>query len=513
MSGLSMPDNLIYFTNIPLKRKWRVNYYMDKKKEGVDWQHAEQCAKVICEANNLERTIDWKQGLAIALGVPLIILPSIGYFSSYMAAASILVWGLSVFQGFAQNTAFGELATTFPNASGLPGFTQNVFKTRNHIGKYDKGKLIGGFSAWGYWFGWAPAMAVFSLLAASYIYNIFPLISNTFTEMQVSYLFCIVIFTGLFVVNFRGLSSGATLGYILAFFAIVPLMIIAFSPFATGDFNITNITSSWLPMDWAWDFHHILILLGIFAMAQWSACAWETAAIYGPEYKNPGSDVPKALFSCGAICLFTYVIIQASIVGTLGVVKTSEETLTPLLPVAQMTFGATGSVIAIIALVTAIVLLVQTIFLGASRTMHSMAIEGNLPKIFSKVNAHGVPYVAMLFIATINIGFISLGTPVAILIASAFGYVVAQGISLFAYVKAKSDPHLAELDRPFKAPAGWKNIALIFGLLNIPLFIIGLIYLNTLEIGGWTSSLVGFGVLAVYIPIWFYSQNQFHSNR
>jgi hypothetical protein len=57
---------------------------MSEKQDGIDWQHAEQYAKVTCEASNLERSIDWKQGLAIALGVPLLILPSIGYFASYL---------------------------------------------------------------------------------------------------------------------------------------------------------------------------------------------------------------------------------------------------------------------------------------------------------------------------------------------------------------------------------------------------------------------------------------------
>ncbi len=55
--------------------------------------------------NGLERTIDWKQGLAIAIGVPLLILPSIGYFASYLWSFAIIVWGLSVFQGFMQNLA------------------------------------------------------------------------------------------------------------------------------------------------------------------------------------------------------------------------------------------------------------------------------------------------------------------------------------------------------------------------------------------------------------------------
>ncbi len=76
------------------------------------------------------------------------------------------MWGLSVFQGFMQNLAYGELATTFPNASGLPGFAQNVFKGDGKS-KYDKGNLIGGFSAWSYWFAWNPVLAIFAILVGS----------------------------------------------------------------------------------------------------------------------------------------------------------------------------------------------------------------------------------------------------------------------------------------------------------------------------------------------------------
>ena len=79
------------------------------------------------ENSGLQRTIDWKQGLAIALGVPVLILPSIGYFASYVWAFAIVIWVLSVFQGFMQNFAYGELATMFPKASGLPGYAQSVF--------------------------------------------------------------------------------------------------------------------------------------------------------------------------------------------------------------------------------------------------------------------------------------------------------------------------------------------------------------------------------------------------
>jgi amino acid transporter len=457
--------------------------------------------------DHLERSIDWKQGLAIALGVPLLILPSLGYLPMYVSAAAILIWGISVLQGFMQSTAYAEMATTFPKASGLPGFAQHVFRTENYKGKYDKGKLIGGFSAWSYWFAWNPVLAIFSILVGGYLHGLFPVLAETFTEYQLALISGLVIFSGLFIVNWFGLKDGAKLGYVLAAFSLIPLVVLTVAPFATGKVELSNITGSWMPADWAWDMHHILILFGIFAIAQWSACAWETAAIYGPEYKNPSRDVPKALYACGIICFFSFVLVQSAVIGVLGVEGVLAEPLSPLIPVAQAVFGQAGTMVTIIMLIAAMILIIQTAYLGSSRAMHSMSSEGNLPKVFGKTNRQGTPFVAMLVIGAFNLVLISMGTPAAILAASAIGYTCANGISLFAYVRAKNHPVFASLERPFKAPKGWKKVALLFGLFNLPLCLVGVVYLNSLEVG-WTSTWVGFLVLSLYIPIWLYTQRE-----
>ena len=475
-------------------------------------KHSIKSKKRLDEVDHLERSINWKQGLAIALGVPLLILPSLGYIPLYLSAAAILIWGLSVLQGFMQNTAYAEMATTFPKASGLPGFAQHVFRTENYKGKYDKGKLIGGFSAWSYWFAWNPVLAIFAILVGGYLHGLFPILGETFSEFQLAFISGAVIFGGLFVVNWFGLKEGAILGYILAAVSLIPLIVLAVAPFATGHVELSNITGSWWPTDWAWDLHHVLILFGIFAIAQWSACGWETAAIYGPEYKNPSKDVPKALYACGIICFFAYILVQAAVIGVLGVDGVIAEPISPLIPVAEAVFGQAGSMIAIIMLIAAMVLIIQTAYLGSSRAMHSMATEGNLPKVFGKTNRHGTPFVAMLVTAAFNLVLISMGSLTAILAAAAIGYTCANGISLFAYVKAKKHPSFANLERPFKAPRGWKNVAIIFGLFNLPLCVIGVVYLNSLEIG-WTPTLLGFIVLALYIPIWLYSQHESKHNN
>ncbi|MFQ4150614.1 APC family permease [Arthrobacter sp. LAPM80] len=456
--------------------------------------------------DDLKRSINWKQGMAIALGVPLLILPSLGYLPLYVSAAAILIWGLSVLQGFMQNTAYAEMATTFPKVSGVPGFAQHIYAEKQD-GRYNKGKLLGGFTAWSYWFGWNPILAIFSILVGGYLHGLFPVLGETFTEYQLSLMSGAVIFTGLFVVNWFGLKDGAILGYILATISLIPLVILAVAPFATGHVELSNITGSWWPTDWAWDLHHVLILFGVFGIAHWSACAWETAAMYGPEYKNPAKDAPKALFACGVICFFLFVLLQSSVIGVLGVEGVLAEPVSPLIPVAQAVFGQAGTMITIILLMAAMVLIIQTAYLGASRAMHSMAREGNLPKVFGQTNSHGTPFIALLTIAAFNLVLISMGNASAVLGASAIGYTIAHGLSLLAYVKSKKDPSFADLKRPFMAPKNWKYVGLFFGLFNVPLCVIGVVYLNSLEIG-WAPTWVAFAVLAAYIPIWLYSQHE-----
>ena len=459
------------------------------------------------EVDHLKRSIDWKQGLAIALGVPLLILPSLGYLPSYVAAAAILIWGLSILQTFFQNTAYAELATTFPEASGIPGFAQHVFRSKNYKGKYDRGKLIGGFSAWSYWFAWNVVLAIFSILVGSYLYGLFPSLAETFTEYQLGLLSGLVIFTGLGVVNWFGLKDSATLGYILAAISLIPLTVLTVAPFVTGHVDMANITGNWAPADWSWDAHHILIIFGIFAIALWSTGGWETAAIYAPEYKNPSKDVPKALYTTGVICFFSFILVQTTVLAVLGVDGVIAEPISPLIAVAHAVFGEAGTTVTIFMLIAAMILIIQTAYLGSARAMHSMAEEGNLPRILGHTNSRGTPFVAMLLTASFNMALIFIGSIPAILAAGAIGYICANGIALLAYVKAKTDPAFANLERPFKAPKGWKWVALAFGLFNVPLCLIGVIYLNSQEIG-WAATWLGVIILALFIPIWFFTQHE-----
>ncbi len=58
-----------------------------------------------------------------------------------------------------------------------------------------------------------------------------------------------------------------------------------------------------------------------------------------------------------------------------------------------------------------------------------------------------------------------------------------------------------------KAPRGWIYVAAALAILQVPFLIIGAIYINNFEYG-LLPTVVGFGVLAVFFPLWIYSQHE-----
>jgi len=456
---------------------------------------------------SLVRTINWKQGLVVALGVPILILPSLYDVAGILWAFSILLWTVCVLQGFLQNTAYGEMVTVFPKAAGLPGCAQIVFTPEKRTKRYDIGKLVGAFCAWCYWFAWTPVVAIFTILMGDYLIQMFESQLGSTDPMIVYIILGFIIVAVMLLIGSHGLSGGALAGLILALVAIVPMVVILAAAFFTGMFDFSNITNDWLPTTWNWSGVDVVMLFGCLALAQWSGCAWETAALYGPEYKEPNKDVPKALFACGIICLILYFFVSATVFGSLGIDGIDANGYATLVPIGKFAFGEIGGTIALVLLMAAMVLIIQTGFLGSSRTLYYMAMEGNLPKFLSKLNKHKMPVMAMITVSAVNMTLVLVGNPVAILAASGIGYCLAHVVALSAYVKSRTDKRFKDLPRPFSAPRGWKYIAAAMVVFEACVLIPCLFYWS-MEVYGFSSVLIGLVILMVFFPIWFITQNK-----
>lgn len=461
----------------------------------------------------LARTVSWKQGMFIALGVPLLILPSIYDVSTIVWGLCILVWTVSVLQGFVQNLAYGEMVTLFPDATGLPGCAQSVFSDPEKPGG-GRGRLIGAFCAWCYWFAWCPVVAIFTMMIGDYLVQMFSLDISGWSAVGLYMLVGVAVVALMYVLGTRGLEGGAKVGTVLALISLIPIVIILLGALAKGMFEFDNITENFTKPGWSWSFVDIVLLLGCFGLAQWSACAWETAAIYGPEYKDPGRDVPKALFSCGFICLLMYFFVSSVVYGSLGQEGIESAGYATLAPIAEFAFGDIGSYIALFFLIVAMILIIQTGFLGSSRTLHSMAREGNLPRFFGKVNGAGMPANAMAFVGIFNLALVFIiefsafilemsTTSMTVLTASALGYCLANCIALGAYYITKTDSRFSGSERPFSAPRGWKNVILVMCVVQIAVFFPCLMYWSYYLTGGFIAIVLALVILLLFIPVWF----------
>jgi amino acid transporter len=411
------------------------------------------------------------------------------------------------------------MVTLFPNATGLPGCAQAVFTNPDNKGSIDKGKLIGAFSAWCYWFAWCPVVAIFTMMIGDYLFQMFSLDLTGWAAVGLYMAVGTLIVIVMYIMGIRGLEGGAKVGTILALMSMIPIIIILIGALATGMFDFSNITNDFTAPGWSWSFEDIILVLGCLGLAQWSACAWETAAIYGPEYKEPGRDVPKALFSCGIICLIMYFFVSTVVFGSLGQAGMEAAGYASLAPLAEFAFGEFGSYIALFFLIVAMILIIQTGFLGSSRTLHSLAMEGNLPKWFGKVNANGMPANAMLFVGIFNlilvfvIEFSALilevsTTVMTVLTASALGYCLANGIALAAFVITRTNPRFADKERPFKAPRGWQIPITIMCAIQFCVYFPSLMYWSYYLTGGFIAIVLGVVIILFFIPLWTWVQKK-----
>ena len=475
------------------------------------------------QQSGLQRTVSWKDGMFVALGVPLLILPGLYDVGSMIWALCIFTWTVGVLQGFVQNIAYAEMVTTFPQATGIPGCAQAVFQSGEVApGAIDKSKFIGAFASWCYWFAWTPVVYIFSGLIVEYLTVMFELNLSDWANVGLSMAVIIVVVVGMFLLSIRGLEGGGKIAMILAIVSLIPIIIILVGDI--GDFQFSNITDAWHFPVYDFDLTErstllsVVLILGCFGLGQWSACAWETAAIYGPEYKDPGKDTPKALFSCGLICLALYFLVPFLMYGEIGQAGLEGAGYHSLHPIAIAAFGDAGGMIALVVLIIAMILIIQTGYLGSSRALYSMSTEGNLPAWFGKLNDKGMPVNAMIFVSCFNtlLMFVLSVLPIlgadtsvmTVLSASAMGYSIANFVALAAFVKSRRDPRFKDLPRPFKAPGFYTYVGMIMCCLQLVLLSC-LVYWSYVASGNSPiSAILGGVILMLFIPIWITVQKK-----
>ena len=463
----------------------------------------------------LRRDLDWKGAFFIAIGVPALVLFSMGGISATVGSTAWLVWTVSVIFGFLQAFTYAEIAGLFPNKSG----GTSVYGATAWI-RYSK--LIAPVSLWCNWLAWTPVLAIGAGLGAGYLLSIFfgpdagintwqiTLVSLDFLKeglalrINATFIIGAVMLLTVFTAQHRGILQTARIQIVLSVGALLPLLIVSIVPFFTGDMVAANFAPfTPLALDeagnvirGAWDIDGWVLIMGGLFIAAWSAYAFETAICYTSEFKNPGRDTPRAIIYSGLLCIVVYILVPVAFQGVLGTQGMLEPGIADGSGVGKALAGMVGggafiTNLFIVLLIFTLLLAVMTSMAGSSRTLYQGGVDGWLPKYLSRVNRHGAPVSGMWTDLCFNLVLLLMSDYLFVLAVSNVNYLIFNFLNLNAgWIHRIDNP---DVKRPWLLGTG-------VALSMVNAFILG----AGANVWGKGTLLAGFFSAAVVVPVFFY---------
>lgn len=442
------------------------------------------------ESAQLSRHIDWKGAFVIGLAGTILVTGVTGPVIAGLGSAAIPNFVLTTVAGFFLCLFLAELAAMFPDrAGGAPAYAYMAFRKWPKLAPH-----VNGVTAWAYWLGWNPVIAVNMLLIATYINALAKPFGFQFNPILLGAVLSVV----LLIIALMGIKPGAVAGVILAVLCIVPLVIIAVAPFLFKPelLEWKNLIPVNVLGDSIWSKVGIMLIIQYSFLTTWNAIAMEAAACYIAECANPKRDAPIAMILEGGLGVFIYTMVPLSFLLVLGTKKIAADPYAMFVDFINPIFGKAGVWMVTVMLLAALLLSALNAIMGSARSLYQMTIDGQFPRIFGHVNKHNVPDFSMALNVILNIGLMLIGTPAFIMVASNVGYILSFVPVLVGYfILRNSHP---EYSRPFRLPEWMKYIALFLALFFLFIWLVGG------PLWGITYYGIGWLIMLAYIPLYLY---------
>jgi len=389
------------------------------------------------------------------------LLPSRGMF--------LLAWVAGGAYALLGVMSLAELGVIVPRSGGQYVFAQRAF------GSY-AGLIIG-------WSDWVSTVATFSaasILIAEYSGALFPPLANSRLAVGIG---VVVLFT---VLQYRGVKWGdaiqqtTTLLKALAFAALI-VACFTLAP-ASGPATAPSAPAQAIGIG--------AIVLAMQAVI-YTYDGWNGMLYFSEEVRDPGREIPRAMFGGVAAIIAIYVLVNVAFVHVLGIPGLARSDFAAG-AAAQALFGGHGDAIVRSLLIVGLLSGVNAYALMCPRILYAMSLDGLFPKWGATVNAGGTPTYTLLLSGALAIGFQLTGTFNSVIAVAAFFFVLNYVFSFAAVFKLRRT--MPDAPRPYKA-LGYPYTT-GFSLLGGIAFLVGAIITDR------QNSMVALGLLAVSYPIY-----------
>jgi basic amino acid/polyamine antiporter, APA family len=349
-------------------------------------------------------------------------LPVVGLF-----LAAWLAGGLYALLGA---NALAELGTMIPRSGG-----QYVFVKRA-MGPY-AGFLVG----WNDWVSSCAAMTAVALAVAGALEALVPALAGRAPLLAGLLLLAVAAFI------WRGVrTSDRAQRTTSAIKAIALLALIAACVAGrlwTHDVDVAPPAPLPVPHGPALAAAFVLALQGII----YTYDGWSGVVYFSEEVRDPGRDIPRALFGSVLSVIVLYLLLNAAFLFALSVPALARSPLAAA-SAASLLFGAAGGMVvqALVVLALPSAVFANTLF--ASRVVFALARDGAAPAALSRVNAGGTPSAALATSVGVAALFL-LGTFERVIAVCSFLFVATYAMSFASlFLLRRREP---EAPRPWRA--------------------------------------------------------------
>ncbi|ORA32633.1 APC family permease [Mycobacterium aquaticum] len=474
------------------------------------------------EHGNLQSGTNWWGAFVIGLAGTILVTGAAPAFLTVFGASYIPFITFFTLTGVVLCLLLAELSAMMPGRTGgSPSYAYPAFKMRfPRLAPH-----VNGMTAWMYWVGWMPVAPLNMILASFYITHLLGLdATKGFTPIStfIPWWTLVITIVGLLILSipaYLGIRFGTSMATILAVLSMIPLTFLSigfiFNPSKTNWHELAGFPhldgssfASPIQGHSAW----VMYIAYAFPLL-WTVIAYEAAACYIGECKNPHRDAKIAMTLEGGYGVFVYTLLPISFVIVLGAGALSNPDLvdpkTMFVTFASTIFpGVAGAVMEWLMagmLIVALVLSALNSLMGCSRSLYQMSLDGQFPKFYQHLNKHHVPDRAMMtnVVASMLIAF--MGGAIEIYAFSNVGYLGSFVPVLIGYYLLRKDR--PNLPRPFRLPEPFKYLALGLAALYFFVWLVGgIIYSN---IGGQAIYYyLGVAAIFLYLPLYWYRKHE-----
>ena len=464
----------------------------------------------------LARETNWWGAFVVGLAGTILVTGIAPVMVTTLGAASIPITIFVTLTGYALIKLLSELSAMMPDRTGgAPSYAYPAYKERwPRLAKH-----INGLTAWAYWLGWFPVAPLNMILASFYLAERFGLNTEAgFTPINtfIAWWTVAIAIVGIllfFIPAYLGIRIGTAFATILGVISMVPLTFIAVAWLFSGDVKWGEL-SGFTQLDGSGFFSGLdgtgwfPLYIGFMFLLTWNVIAYEAAACYIGECRDPERDAKIALNLEGAYGVFIYTLIPIGFIVVLGSGALSNTDLvdpnTIFVTFASRIFGTAGAALDwLIAgmLIIALMLSALNAIMGTGRALHQMSVDGQFPRFFQAINKHGVPARAMFFNVVASLLVILMGGAVEIYTFSNVGYVASFIPVLIGYYLLRK--HRPDVPRPVRLPGFMKYVALALAALYAFIWLYGGISYSRI---GDTEVyyFLGWLTLFAYVPLYLY---------